>query len=199
MACNVRLLNDSTAQQTCRVQHNGAPRNFGCVPGHADVMWVDAGCRGLFTCGANATLLSCGRTFASYSRPMKTACSCDAEYARRCGADVKSFAASACPCSELGCYRRPAADWEPLQCTPSSLCGRTTPTATASLTSGRATILTLLTYTPKPERGDFSRYLLQFRSLENLLHSLLLTATTLPVHTPKRAAGAQWPKGAAFA
>ena len=183
MACNVRLLNDSTAQQTCRVQHNGAPRNFGCVPGHADVMWVDAGCRGLFTCGANATLLSCGRTFASYSRPMKMACSCDAEYARRCGPDVKSFAASACPCSELGCYRRPAADWEPLQCTPSSLCGRTTPTTTASLTSGRATILTLLTYTPKPERGDFSRYLLQFRSLENLLHSLLLTATTLPVHT----------------
>ena len=83
MACNVRLLNDSTAQQTCRVQHNGAPRNFGCVPGHADVMWVDAGCRGLFTCGPNATLLSCGRTFASYSRPMKMACSCDPEYAKR--------------------------------------------------------------------------------------------------------------------
>ena len=188
MACNVRLLNDSTAQQTCRVQHNGAPRNFGCVPGHADVMWVDAGCRGMFTCGANATLLSCGRTFASYSRPMKTACSCDPEHMKRCGPhnDGKSFAASACPCSELGCYRRPAADWEPLQCTPSSLCGRTTPTATASLTSGRATILTLLTYTPKPERGDFSRYLLQFRSLENLLHSLLLTATTLPVSTSPR-------------
>ncbi len=42
MACNVRLLNDSTAQQTCRVQHNGAPRNFGCVPGHADVMCFQA-------------------------------------------------------------------------------------------------------------------------------------------------------------
>ena len=115
MACNVRLLNDSTAQQTCRVQHNGAPRNFGCVPGHDDVMWVDAGCRGLFMCGANATLLSCGRTFASYSRPMKTACSCNPEHMKRCGShnDGKSFAASACPCSELGCYRRPAADWEP--------------------------------------------------------------------------------------
>ena len=46
------------------------------------------------------------------------------------------------------------------------------------------TILTVLSYTPNPDTpGDFSRYLHQFRSLVNLLHSLLLTATTLPVHT----------------
>jgi len=54
----------------------------------------------------------------------------------------------------------------------------------ANADSGRVTILTVLSYTPNPDMpGDFKRYLHQFRSLVDLLHSLLLTATTLPVHT----------------
>ncbi|EOD06799.1 hypothetical protein EMIHUDRAFT_106729 [Emiliania huxleyi CCMP1516] len=99
-----------------------------------------------------------------------------------------AFPASACPCSESGCFQRPAADWAPLQCRASSLCGRALDSAIierpADADSGRVTILTVLSYTPNPDTpGDFSRYLHQFRSLVNLLHSLLLTATTLPVHT----------------
>ncbi|EOD40557.1 hypothetical protein EMIHUDRAFT_108490 [Emiliania huxleyi CCMP1516] len=99
-----------------------------------------------------------------------------------------AFPASACPCSESGCFQRPAADWAPLQCRASSLCGRTLDSAIierpANADSGRVTILTVLSYTPNPDMpGDFRRYLHQFRSLVDLLHSLLLTATTLPVHT----------------
>ena len=186
----MRLRNDLSAAQVCRVRHaDGVPQNYGCVPGHADVMWVDAGCHGIFSCGANATRTVCGRPTLGTT---KIACSCDpnyrSNYATRCMPRNDAFPASACPCSESGCFQRPAADWAPLQCRASSLCGRTLDSAIierpANADSGRVTILTVLSYTPNPDMpGDFRRYLHQFRSLVNLLHSLLLTATTLPVHT----------------
>lgn len=197
--------------------------SFGCVDGAPETIWVDHGCRGTFRCGSGGGKVSCGTLrakwamapFSSLSQAgrgaavggvgggsvggsaLRELCSCNATHLQRC---VPDQPADACPCSEWGCWQRPRADWRPVRCRRSSLCGKPTadtapppfvapppPRHRHSNGNDDVAIVTALCHPPipqpllhpQPPPQPPRQYIAQFKSLEDLLRSLLLAGTTL--------------------